>query len=222
MTATATRPAPLTPDPVRSGVPRLRAAVLALASAAVVLLAALLPAWPAGEDMGSTHYMGLLAANQPWNLLIFMAVPVILAETIAVTELVLLFNRGAARWIRTLNKVSGLVAGVYFLGVFVYLMRHAVIPLTEGAGWRGPADIIAVGFYLVGLVPLYGMALLETGVLGARMDAESRLKLHATFVGIFLVVAHIAMIAGMLDPTVLGWDPTHGMDDGSTMRGRNH
>lgn len=27
-----------------------------------------------------THYMGLLAVNQPWNLLLFMAIPVVLAE----------------------------------------------------------------------------------------------------------------------------------------------
>jgi hypothetical protein len=66
--------------------PRVR--LVAAASAAVAVGAALLPAWPEGPDMGSTHYMGLLAANQPWNLLLFMAVPVILAETIAVTELV--------------------------------------------------------------------------------------------------------------------------------------
>ena len=35
--------------------------------------------------MNMTHYMALLADNQPWNLLFFMAVPVILAETVAIT-----------------------------------------------------------------------------------------------------------------------------------------
>jgi hypothetical protein len=34
-----------------------------------------------------THYMELLAVNQPWNLILFMAIPVTLAETIAITEL---------------------------------------------------------------------------------------------------------------------------------------
>jgi hypothetical protein len=37
-----------------------------------------------------THFMELLANNQPWNLIIFMAVPIVLAETIAVTELYIL------------------------------------------------------------------------------------------------------------------------------------
>ncbi|MDF2572950.1 MAG: hypothetical protein K0R55_4554 [Sporomusa sp.] len=82
-------------------------------------------------------------------------------------------------------------------------MINAVIPLTLTGGWRGPADIIAVGSYLSGIVPLLGMALLELGVIGRKRDAVSKLKLHAVFVGIFLVVAHIAMIIGMLNPDVL-------------------
>ena len=43
--------------------------------------------------MPMTHYMELLATNQPWNLILFMAVPVILAETIAIAELYLLYTR---------------------------------------------------------------------------------------------------------------------------------
>lgn len=42
--------------------------------------------------MQMTHYMELLASNQPWNLLLFMATPVILAETVAITELIILFR----------------------------------------------------------------------------------------------------------------------------------
>ena len=33
-------------------------------------------------SMGMTHYMELLAANQPRNMLLFMGVPVLLAETL--------------------------------------------------------------------------------------------------------------------------------------------
>ena len=43
--------------------------------------------------MSMTHYMELLATNQPWNLILFMAIPVILAETVAITELFLLLSR---------------------------------------------------------------------------------------------------------------------------------
>ena len=195
--------------------------VLAL-GAGIAAVALLLPAWPAGEDMGGTHYMGLLTANQPWNLLLFMATPVILAETVAVTELAILFSARAGRVVRALNRWAGLVGGFYFVGVFVYLIKHAVFPLTVDGGWRGPADLVAVSFYLIGIVPLLGLALLETRVVGESWDDRTRLKAHATLVGIFLVVAHIAMIAGMLDPTVLGWDSTHMMDDGASMPGLQH
>ena len=62
--------------------------------------------------------------------------------------------------------------------------------------------MIAVGFYLAGIVPLGGMALLELGVIARKKDRLSKLRIHAIFVAIFLVVAHVAMIAGMLSPAV--------------------
>jgi hypothetical protein len=159
-------------------------------------------------SMNMTHYMELLAVNQPRNLLIFMAVPVILAETLAITELVILFRRAATpSWVRTTSRVAGLLAGPVMLAIFLHLMLNAVIPLTLSGGWRGPADVIAVGFYLSGVVPLVGITLVELGFVGT--DAESALKWHATFIAIFLVVAHVAMIFGMLDPSVLGYQMVH-------------
>ncbi|HEX9117195.1 MAG TPA: DUF6803 family protein [Anaerolineae bacterium] len=150
-----------------------------------------------------THYMELLATNQPWNLILFMAIPVILAETIAVTELFILFGRNLSGSLRMVNKVAGTIAGIYFSAVFIYLMINAVIPLTATGGWRGPADVIAVGFYLSGVVPLLGMALLELRAIGRNRSEEGKLKLHASFVALFLVVAHVAMIFGMLNPGLL-------------------
>ncbi len=150
-----------------------------------------------------THYMELLATNQPWNLLIFMAVPVILAEFIAITELYILFGRNTTGAIKRANGIAGIGAGFYFLGIFLYLLFTAVIPLTTSGGWRGPADVLAVGFYLLGVVPLFGMALLELRVLGRGAGEQGRLKIHALFVAIFLVVAHVAMIFGMLNPNLL-------------------
>lgn len=149
--------------------------------------------------------MELLATNQPWHLIFFMAIPVILAETMAVTELYVLFTRNFTHWIRTVNKFAGIIGGVYFVGVFIYLMNNAVIPLTSTGGWRGIADVIAVGSYLLGVIPLFGISLLEFGVLGKGKDEMGKLKIHASFVAIFLVVAHIAMIFGMINPEILGW-----------------
>jgi hypothetical protein len=150
-----------------------------------------------------THYMELLATNQPWNLIIFMAIPVILAEFIAITELYILFSKNVTGTLKKLNRIAGIVVGFYFLGIFAYLFTNAVIPLTAQDQWRGLADIIAVNSYLLGVVPLLGIALLEVGVIARRKTDLEKLKLHATFVGIFLVVAHIAMIFGMLNPRIL-------------------
>jgi len=154
--------------------------------------------------MNMTHYMELLAVNQPWNLLIFMAVPVILAETIAITELYLLYTRNYGGAVHTLNKAASIIVGIYFVGVFLYLVATAVIPLTRTGGWRGPADVIAVLSYLAGVIPLGALALIDLGVLGADRDPHGKMALHAVFVAIFLVVAHVAMVFGMLDPTVMG------------------
>ena len=163
--------------------------------------------------MQMTHYMELLATNQPWNLLLFMAVPVILAETVAITELYILYTRRLDNAAGALNRFASILGGVYFTGVFVYLFANAVVPLTAGGGWRGPADVIAVGAYLSGIVPLLGLALVDLRVIGRAWPEARRLMLHAGLVGLFLVVAHVAMIFGMLDPNVL-WagaaPPAHG------------
>ena len=150
-----------------------------------------------------THYMELLATNQPWNLIMFMAIPVILAEFIAVTELYVLFSRNVGAIWKKLNSIASVIVGFYFVGVFIYLLFNAVIPLTAGGGWRGPADVLAVGFYLAGVVPLFGLAVLELKGGLSEKGALQNLRMHASFVALFLVVAHIAMIFGMLDPNVI-------------------
>lgn len=157
--------------------------------------------------MSMTHYMELLATNQPWNLILFMAIPVVLAEIVAITELFILFGKVTTGPLKLVNRTAGILVGLYFIGVFFYLLFNAFIPLTATGGWRGPADFIAVSFYLLGVVPLGGIALLELGLLFPKAEAEKKMFIHAVFVGIFLAVAHIAMIIGMLDPNVLNFAP---------------
>jgi hypothetical protein len=150
-----------------------------------------------------THYMELLSTSQPWHLLIFMAIPVICAETLAITEFIILFTRDLTGKAKLVSKITGIFAGLYFTGIFIYLFISAVIPLTVTGGWRGPFDVIAVGFYLSGVIPFVGLFLIDTGIIGRKRDKVGRMKLHAIFVSIFLVVAHIAMIFGMLNPNLL-------------------
>src|ERR1043166_500445 len=132
--------------------------------------------------MSMTHYMELLATRQPWNLLLFMAVPVVLAETVAIPELYVLFTRQLNGAAGVINRFASILGGLYFTGVFAYLFVNAVVPLTSGGGWRGPADVIAVGAYLSGIVPLLGLALIDMRVLVPSWPAERRLMLHAGFV----------------------------------------
>lgn len=154
--------------------------------------------------MNMTHYMELLAVNQPWNLIMYMVIPVALAEALVATEFFTVFLRGSdpGPW-RVWNKRIGIVLGFYFLGVFLNLMFTA-IPNIQ---WRGIADILAVGSYLSGVIPLFSIALLEIGVIGKGKTEDEKMKLHFILLTVFLVVAHVAMVFGMVDPTIMGWNP---------------
>ena len=143
-----------------------------------------------------THYMLLLATNQPWNLILFMAIPVILAETVTVTEFIVIFNNLTTGFVRKLNKICGITAGIYFTGVFLYLTTQ-VVPSIK---WFGAVDFIAVWSYLSGVIFLGGIALLELGLIGKAKTEHEKKKLHFVLVSGFLIVAHIAMIVGMLNP----------------------
>jgi len=150
-----------------------------------------------------THYMELLMANQPWNLIIYMVIPVALAEALVATEFFTVYLRGsnAGSW-KQWNKWLGIVAGFYFLGIFLNLMI-TVVPVIK---WRGIADILAVGSYLSGVIPLFGIALLELGVIGKEKSEDEKMKFHFILIIIFLIVAHVAMVFGMVDPTIMGWN----------------
>ena len=152
--------------------------------------------------MNMTHYMELLATNQPWNLIIYMVIPVVLAEALVATEFFTVFLRGAKDTVwRKWNKWIGIVLGFYFLGIFLNLMT-TVVPNIE---WRGTADILAVGSYLAGVIPLFSIALLELGVIGKGKSENKKMKMHFILLTVFLVVAHVAMVFGMVDPTIMGW-----------------
>jgi hypothetical protein len=147
--------------------------------------------------------MSLLAENQPWNLIIFMAIPVICAETLTITEFFIIFNKSRSGGLRTLNKIVGIFDGFYFTGIFIYLLFNAVIPLTTSGGWHTWVDVVAVGFYLSGVVFVLPIALMELGVIFKNKTENQKTKIHFILIGGFLVVAHIAMIFGMVNPEII-------------------
>lgn len=172
--------------------------------------------------MNMTHYMQLLADNQPWNLLIFMAIPIVLAETLAITELYILFTRKFDGFVFHLNRFAGTTVGLYFIGIIAYLLATAVVPITKNNEWRTAIDVIAVGSYLIGGLPLIWIALQEFGFVNKALDQMGKLKIHAICVALFLVFGHIAMIAGMLDPSLLGYKGIDAHQMGATRSSADH
>jgi len=152
--------------------------------------------------MNMTNYMELLMTNQPWNIIVYMVIPVALAEALVATEFFTVYWRGrnAGPW-KFWNRWLGIVLGFYFLFIFLRLMITAVPTLQ----WRGPADVLAVGSYLAGVAPLFAIALLELGLLGRGKTEDQKLRLHFTLLIAFLVVAHVAMVFGMVDPALMGY-----------------
>jgi hypothetical protein len=173
--------------------------------------------------MNMTHYMELLATNQPWNLILFMAIPVVLAETVAITELYILYTRKLHGWVRDLNRIAGIIVGLYFIGIIVYLLLNAVMPITKAGEWRTVIDVVAVSTYLIGGIPMVLIAMQDLGIIHKGASEEKKLGYHAICVAVFLIFAHIAMIAGMTDPALLGYQGEatmqHMMPDGSMMKG---
>jgi hypothetical protein len=168
--------------------------------------------------MSMTHYMELLAVNQPWNLIIFMAIPIILAETLAITELYILYTRRFEGPVAAINRWSGIIVGLYFIGIIAYLIATAVMPITKAGAWRTVIDVVAVWSYLIAGLPLIWIALQELGLVNRDLDQMGRMKIHAICVALFLIFGHIAMIAGMMDPALLGWQGA-GMDHAAPAAG---
>lgn len=158
--------------------------------------------------MNMTHYMELLATNQPWNLIHYMVVPVVLAEVLVAIEFFIVFKRQTTGWLRTTSKILSIIAGAYFTFAVFFPLLFTAIP---GMKWRTVVDFIAVWSYLLGVVPLAGMALLEMGLIGKGKSDQEKMKLHFILLTIFLVVAHVAMIFGMVNPEIIAKAKAGGM-----------
>jgi Family of unknown function (DUF6803) len=187
--AHATPAPPLRPGPV----------VAVLAPVIAVAVALVLPDLTAAGRMTTTptHYMGLLMANQPWNLLIFMVVPFVLIYGGLVPAKLGLVPPSVGQLVTP-------VLAAYYTAAAFYLIRYAAWPLTTSAGWRGPADWIAVVGYIATAVPILGLTV-------ATFTSTSDRARNWWFYAV-VVLAHVAMSFGMLAPFVLGWaEPGHAM-----------
>ena len=150
-----------------------------------------------------THYMELLSLDQPYNLILFMVIPVGLTELLVAMEFLTMYHMDSGKnaGYKAVGKFAGIVLGVYFTALVIYFLAK-IYPTIK---WRGYADVIAIYSYLIGVIPLLGIALLELNLIYKNASQKAKLKLHFCLLIFFLIVGHVAMIFGMVDPTITGY-----------------
>lgn len=153
--------------------------------------------------MVMTHYMELLSLHSPWFLILFMVVPVVFIETIFAAEAFSLLANGkeTGKW-RTLSHRGGLFFSLYFIVAALYLVT-CYIPTIE---WRGPIDMIAVWSYILGIIPAFLLLFTELGFIGNGPDAKKNAKSHIFILLLFVFFTHAAMVFGMVDPRLGGYE----------------
>jgi len=166
--------------------------------------------------MAMTNYMELLMANQPWNLILFMAVPMGLAEAIVASEFFSLYRAQKGSLAIKINKCLSIILGAYFTILIIYV----AVKILPAIHLRGAADTLALAAYVAAALPALVLLLLELGVIAKGAEFRARLKFHFLALIVFLVLGHVAMIFGMTDPGMSGME--HSMMDHGSMSGMSH
>lgn len=154
--------------------------------------------------MVMTHYMELLSLHEPWFLLLFMLVPMVLAETILASgAFSLLYKDSRSEKWDSLSHVCGLILGVFFIVATVYIVT-SYVPTIQ---WRGPIDYISIWAYVLGVIPAVLILLQELGLIFKGLDATAKIKKHIVLMILFVLFTHLAMVFGMADPQLAGYVP---------------
>ena len=153
--------------------------------------------------MVMTHYMELLSLHEPWFLILFMLVPMVLAETIlAAGAFSLLYKDSRSEKWDSLSHVCGLILGVFFIVATVYIVT-SYVPTIQ---WRGPIDYISIWAYVLGVIPAV-LILLQELVIFKGLDTTAKIKKHIVLMILFVLFTHLAMVFGMADPQLAGYVP---------------
>ncbi len=154
--------------------------------------------------MVMTHYMELLSLHAPWFLILFMLVPMVLAETILASgAFSLLYKDSRSEKWDSLSHVCGLILGVFFIVATVYIVT-SYVPTIQ---WRGPIDYISIWAYVLGVIPAALILLQELGLIFKGLDATAKIKKHIILMILFVLFTHLAMVFGMADPQLAGYVP---------------
>lgn len=112
-----------------------------------------------------TQYMSLLMANSPYNLIFFMVVPMVIAETIAITEIVLLFSSKPLLKVHSLNSICTFISGIVMLVLVFLFIKELVLPANEQNLWKGWIDYASALLFMVAVIPLVLMSLLQVNLI---------------------------------------------------------
>ena len=154
--------------------------------------------------MVMTHYMELLSLHEPWFLILFMLVPMVLAETILASgAFSLLYKDSRSEKWDSLSHVCGLILGVFFIVATVYIVT-SYVPTIQ---WRGPIDYISIWAYGLGVIPAVLILLQELGIIFKGLDTTAKIKKHIVLMILFVLFTHLAMVFGMADPQLAGYVP---------------
>jgi hypothetical protein len=149
-----------------------------------------------------TQYMSLLMANSPYNLIFFMVVPMVIAETIAITEIVLLFSSKPLLKVHSLNSICTFISGIVMLVLGFLFIKELVLPANEQNLWKGWIDYASALLFMVAVVPLVLMSLLQINLIFRKANKRTKMAVKIVLLSIYLVTSHAAMVFGMLDPAL--------------------
>ena len=149
-----------------------------------------------------TQYMSLLMANSPYNLIFFMVVPMVIAETIAITEIILLFSSKPLLKVHSLNSICTFISGIVMLVLVFLFIKELVLPANEQNLWKGWIDYASALLFMVAVIPLVLMSLLQVNLIFRKANKRTKMAVKIVLLSIYLVTSHAAMVFGMLDPAL--------------------
>lgn len=149
-----------------------------------------------------TQYMSLLMANSPYNLIFFMVVPMVIAETIAITEIILLFSSKPLLKVHSLNSICTFISGIVMLVLVFLFIKELVLPANEQNLWKGWIDYASALLFMVAVIPLVLMSLLQINLIFRKANKRAKMVVKIVLLSIYLVTSHAAMVFGMLDPAL--------------------
>lgn len=149
-----------------------------------------------------TQYMSLLMSNSPYNLIFFMVVPMVIAETIAITEIILLFSSKPLLKVHSLNSICTFISGIVMLVLVFLFIKELVLPANEQNLWKGWIDYASALLFMVAVVPLVLMSLLQINLIFRKANKRTKMAVKIVLLSIYLVTSHAAMVFGMLDPAL--------------------